>query len=1453
MLPPSSPSGEDTTISPNDYLISRIIAIIASIEGLEGTADSRSVLDSHANMVVLGKDSFIFEKTGRSCNVQPFDSQLGIASNVPIVDGAIAYDCPHTHLTYILVARNALYMPKLERNLIPPFIMRAGGVEVNEKAKIHCDDPTIDDHCIIFKESELRIPLQLKGIFSYFPSRQPTIDELHNCDKVFITPDSSDWNPNCSSFEMNERAMLDYNGDLNPPERRLNNPMETEDEIKDLFEISSVTVEEWERLVDSNISSAHASFSHGNDSGEISGEDQDFAEALSVRGEVSKLCASLGSCNLRNENTPCSLFQTPTTTTIDDLESMLSSMMDEESMEKVQSVIASINASQPKGPSSSVLSKLWLISEPLAKGALEQNTQLCRHKADNSMSRQFSTNDRMLRYRRIQSSFFTDTMFATPKAKSTRGNTCCQVFVSDKGYVAVNPMKSQEEYPTALHCFCKQVGVPVSLVVDAHSAQTSNKVRRFCNQVGTTLRVLERGTPWANRAELYIGLLKEAVRKDMHASHSPMVLWDYAIERRAAIHNLIPRPLFQNNGLTPHSATFGSQGDISNLCNFGWYEWVYYRDHGSFPVNKLKLGRVLGPIKNEGNEMAQAVLTSKGTIIPRRTLRKLTPAELASSTEEHKRKHFDDIISSKLGDSMTMPPKPLPEASEPYEDDEENGISSTPEDTDPVSSLGKSVYESSLNDELIHAELYLPQGEQMAPVKVIRRSKCEDGLTVGKYDDNPMANTMLYDVQFPDGEVREYSANIIAQNMYAQVDANGHHHTLLDAIIDYEKTERAVDKADAYITTSSGRRRLRQNTLGWNLLVSWKDGSQQWVPLKIMKDCHPVDTAEFAVSRNIDDEPAFKWWVPYTLRKRDRVIAVVKARTARVTHKYGVKVPRSVEEALKLDQINGNTLWRNALRKEMGNVQIAFDIYPDYKELPPGYRKASGHIIFDVRMTLERKARWVKDGHKTPQPDWSTYAGVVSRETIRISLTYAALNRLPVCGADIQNAYLQAPASEKHFIVCGPEFGIENEGKRAIIVRALYGGKSAGSDYWRHVRKAMEEMGFESCKADADLWLRPAARDDGTEYWQYVLLYTDDILAIMEEPERFIRRELGMRFTIKEKSIGPPTQYLGNKVSQVTLSNGAQCWAFSSSQYIQNAVSNVEDYLLKQGEKTLPRTKSPWPSNYRPEIDVSPELTPSKASYYQSLIGMLRWIVELGRGDIGMETSAMASMMALPREGHLKVLFQMFAFLKTKHNGVMVFDPSEPDVDESQFPREDWSATSYGECKEELPPNAPVPRGIGFTLRAFVDSDHAGDSVTRRSRTGYMIFLNSAPIYWFSKKQTSVETSTFGSEFIAMKLCCEYVRGLRYKLRMMGIPVDLPAYVFGDNKSVLANTSVPHSVLKKKSSSIAYHFVREGVAKDEWRTAYLNTNLNPADLLTKSLPGGEKRTNFTSYMLHYLD
>ena len=125
----------------------------------------------------------------------------------------------------------------------------------------------------------------------------------------------------------------------------------------------------------------------------------------------------------------------------------------------------------------------------------------------------------------------------------------------------------------------------------------------------------------------------------------------------------------------------------------------------------------------------------------------------------------------------------------------------------------------------------------------------------------------------------------------------------------------------------------------------------------------------------------------------------------------------------------------------MSNIGVAFKILDTGENPPPEFTKSSRHMIYDVKMDFTRKARWVKDGHRTPDPESSSYAGVVSRESIRIMLTHAALHDVPVVAVDVRNAYLQAPTSEKHYIICGPEFGLEHAGKKAVITRALYGGK----------------------------------------------------------------------------------------------------------------------------------------------------------------------------------------------------------------------------------------------------------------------------------------------------------------------------------------------------------------------------------------------------------------------------
>ena len=184
----------------------------------------------------------------------------------------------------------------------------------------------------------------------------------------------------------------------------------------------------------------------------------------------------------------------------------------------------------------------------------------------------------------------------------------------------------------------------------------------------------------------------------------------------------------------------------------------------------------------------------------------------------------------------------------------------------------------------------------------------------------------------------------------------------------------------------------------------------------------------------------------------------------------------------------------------------------------------------------------------------------------------------------------------------------------------------------------------------------------------------------------------------------------------------------------------------------------------------------------------------------------------------------------------------------SQFKECNWKGF-HGEAKEAIPSNAPPTRGKEVDTRLFVDSDHAGDKVTRRSRTGFFIFPNVAPVAWDSKKQNAIETSVFGAEFVAMKVGMETMCGLRCKLRMMGVPLTGPSHFCGDDTSVVHNTQRPESMLKKKSNSICHHAVREAVSMGECVTGHVRSEANPADICAKVAPGGAKRDTLLSVVL----
>ena len=187
----------------------------------------------------------------------------------------------------------------------------------------------------------------------------------------------------------------------------------------------------------------------------------------------------------------------------------------------------------------------------------------------------------------------------------------------------------------------------------------------------------------------------------------------------------------------------------------------------------------------------------------------------------------------------------------------------------------------------------------------------------------------------------------------------------------------------------------------------------------------------------------------------------------------------------------------------------------------------------------------------------------------------------------------------------------------------------------------------------------------------------------------------------------------------------------------------------------------------------------------------------------------------IPRRGHLEAIYHIFAYLKKHENGArIVFDPKTPVTDERVFnSKPDWR-DFYGDVSEEMPQDMPEPKGKSVVVSCIVDANHAGNVITRRSHTGIIIYVQNAPIIWFLKRQNTVESSSFGSEFVVLRTAKDMIVALCYKLRMFDVPMDGPANVLCDNNGVVKNTTIPESMLPKKHNAINYHAIRSGRSSD---------------------------------------
>lgn len=439
----------------------------------------------------------------------------------------------------------------------------------------------------------------------------------------------------------------------------------------------------------------------------------------------------------------------------------------------------------------------------------------------------------------------------------------------------------------------------------------------------------------------------------------------------------------------------GNTIDISEYLDFTMWNLVWYWDpsvNDDMSDDIRKLGRWLGVAHRVGTAMVYWILTESCKIIARSTVQHCTREDQEQEVVKKRLALFDEAIDKQLRNPTIvnqhnvfyLEDQPDPADTAPWYNEfnpnhQESTVITPKPNTDDESF-----------DQYLNAEILIDRGgDEKVHARVTKRARDNDGNPIGIRNSNPLLDTRIYECVTEDGVSERYTANQIAQNIYATCDEDGFEHILLKEIIDHRSDASAIKIADGFTLGKNGNRIPKKMTKGWRFLCEWKDGTTTWVPLVDLKDSNPVDVAEYVIAHQLQEEPAFKWWVSHVIHKRNRIISKLKARLRRVTHKFGIRLPRTITEALEIDKETGTDFWWNAIKRELDKIMVAFDI--DQETTPEdirkniangkyvGYQEIKCHWIFDIKMDLTRRARFVAGGHTTYSGKYNIFQCCIAR------------------------------------------------------------------------------------------------------------------------------------------------------------------------------------------------------------------------------------------------------------------------------------------------------------------------------------------------------------------------------------------------------------------------------------------------------------------------------------------
>jgi hypothetical protein len=1081
-------------------------------------------------------------------------------------------------------------------------------------------------------------------------------------------------------------------------------------------------------------------------------------------------------------------------------------------------------------PMSEWRKRLGNIPEEVVRRTLENTTQFytsVESETRQDPRRHLKSRLPGLRLPRQREKVASDTFF--PSVKTARGHTCSQFFVGiDTDRWEVYPLKTESQNGQALQDYCRTVGCPPVIRTDNAQSELGQTWTNFCRCQCIGCETTEPHHPWQNPAEKRIGVLGTMVRNSMRTFNVPLKKHDWVQKWCCDVHNLTANKRLNWN--CPLTVSLGYTQDISVLRFHIWEPIWYFDPSVKQPANNLKKGRWLGIAWHAGDALTYYIETEKekgrNVILIRSVIRSrrknigddneyinndpqyagffLDPSELTQNDEEAK----ETADNPDRGEELL----------EPSEETDQNDID--PGETEPVSRRTRGstrVEVETVTEEDQDADEDIPDYDPAHPTANDKTNLDDDDDSVASLDSDD-----------PDG-VREMCDQL-------QMEDDERHE--FNKIVDH---------------------RFDNGTLILNVEYQGEiELSIMEIPFSTLKKDVPLELARYVRNKVIDRKRNgfYQQWANKTLKTHTRCIRrlyrsynvgatmrvtrlrrVQKNRESRNSRnakslspeKFGIKIPRNTREALLFDIDNKNTMWADAIAKEMASLdrlQVFQYMPPNHKcEKSDGWQFAPMHMIFDVKQQdLRHKARLVAGGNVVDSTKYNTYSSTIQDVSVRLLMLVAAQNGLDTMVGDISTAFPTAPCAEKVWSIAREEFG-NKKGAVVILKRALYGLATASRSFHEFFGDCLRRMGFKPTRADQDLWYRKS--DDYVGY-DYIATHVDDIIIAAKRPAEYMS-QIEQEFDVRNKE-DTPSYYLGNDVKRI-----GEHFHISSKKYITEV---LRKYQLKHGG--VKKENTPIASNAHPEADTSELLEGESIAHYQHIVGVCQWLVVAGRFDINYAVSSLSRYSAAPRKGHLELARKIFGYLRKYPRRGYRINPNPPKLDPSfevVKVKSDFGG-QYGYFKEELDPKFPEPLLEELDISLFCDADHAHDKVTGRSITGILGMVGSTPVIWSSKRQASVQTSTFGAEFTALKKAVEDVVMLRYHLRSMGVKISKATPVYVDNLGVVLNASNPASTLNKKHIALAYHFVREHVANNVIEIRKIASEDNYADPFTKGLTSG---------------